>query len=356
MSASFVASLLQVIQGGLNLILGAWHLLIDGTLSALGGLVSKVPGIGGDIIRGIISGIQGAAGSLFSTLTKLANDALNAAKRALGISSPSTVFAELVGAPIIGGIMQGIFNQTPALRAAFMRLRDNALQPMEGLANLARDLVGKALSSSVSQARSSLANFDALSDLESKGLGSAALAAARDALSQAQQDAREMAKTNSQAGADYLKLKSDHILELAQLQADLDGATEEGERSRLAQRLSLVKAAQDAELAQFEQHADDLQNTQRGSIIGLLQATRDSKDRGAMNILLSGLSALGIDVPQLSAPPRDARGHIQSGYVTPQAIAFSQGAIVINGAPGQDINQLADAVIRKLNDRITDRR
>lgn len=359
MSASFVASLLQVIQGGLQLILGAFGLLVDGALSALGGLVAAVPGVGGDIIRGIISGVQGAAGSLFATLTNLATGALQAAKNALGIQSPSLVFAELVGAPIVGGIMQGIFTAMPDLRAAFFRLRDNALQPLEGLAGLARDMIGKALDSSVSRTRGALGNFDALNDLAENGLSPQALSQARAALASAQADAAKLAQTNAQAGADYLKLKSDQILELAQLARDQQDAEEAGDQDKAAQlqqRLVLVKAAQAAELAQFQQHADDMQNTQRGAIVNLLEQSRQAKDRSAMNILLAGLSALGIDMPALESAPRRPDGRIQPGYVQPQAIAFHEGAIVINGAPGQDINALADQVLRKLNDKIASRR
>jgi hypothetical protein len=359
MSASFVASLLQVIQGGLQLILGAFGLLVDGALSALGGLVAAVPGVGGDIVRGIISGVQGAAGSLFATLTNLAMGALQAARNALRMQSPSLVFAELVGAPIVGGIMQGIFTAMPDLRAAFFRLRDNALQPLEGLAGLARDMIGKALDSSVSRTRGALGNFDALNDLAENGLSPQALSQARAALASAQADAAKLAQTNAQAGADYLKLKSDQILELAQLARDQQDAEEAGDQDKAAQlqqRLVLVKAAQAAELAQFQQHADDMQNTQRGAIVNLLEQSRQAKDRSAMNILLAGLSALGIDMPALESAPRRPDGRIQPGYVQPQAIAFHEGAIVINGAPGQDINALADQVLRKLNDKIASRR
>lgn len=78
----------------------AWN-----TVSSIG---SKFLSIGGDIISGIVSGIENAAGSLFSALGKIANDALKSAKSFLGIGSPSKEFAEQVGQWIPHGIAQGI--------------------------------------------------------------------------------------------------------------------------------------------------------------------------------------------------------------------------------------------------------
>lgn len=78
--------------------------IINGISSLPGRMVS----IGSNIIHGIISGIMGAAGSLFSTMKNIASNALNAAKSALGIHSPSTVFRDMVGKMIPAGVTVGI--------------------------------------------------------------------------------------------------------------------------------------------------------------------------------------------------------------------------------------------------------
>ncbi len=78
--------------------------IINGISSLPGRMVS----IGSNIIHGIISGIMGAAGSLFSTMRNIASNALNAAKSALGIHSPSTVFRDMVGKMIPAGVTVGI--------------------------------------------------------------------------------------------------------------------------------------------------------------------------------------------------------------------------------------------------------
>ena len=64
--------------------------------------------IGTHIISGIIRGIAGAAGRLFSAMKNLASKALSAAKKVLGINSPSRVFAAEVGKWIPAGIAVGV--------------------------------------------------------------------------------------------------------------------------------------------------------------------------------------------------------------------------------------------------------
>jgi len=64
--------------------------------------------LGSDIISGIVSGIAGAAGNLFNSLKNLASNALEAAKSALNINSPSKVFRDIVGRGISEGIAAGI--------------------------------------------------------------------------------------------------------------------------------------------------------------------------------------------------------------------------------------------------------
>lgn len=69
--------------------------------------------LGKNIIDGIISGISGAANKLLNKLRDLAKSALNAAKKALGINSPSRVFRDVVGKMIPAGITEGLEAEFP---------------------------------------------------------------------------------------------------------------------------------------------------------------------------------------------------------------------------------------------------
>lgn len=68
--------------------------------------------VGRNIVNGIVSGVAGAAGRLLSKMRSLASSALSAAKRALGIASPSKLFAKMVGRWIPEGVAVGIEQNT----------------------------------------------------------------------------------------------------------------------------------------------------------------------------------------------------------------------------------------------------
>jgi len=64
-------------------------------VSYIGSLWDDFARVGGDLVRGLIAGIQSMGAALIRAFRNLIDDALKAAKRLLGISSPSKVFAEL---------------------------------------------------------------------------------------------------------------------------------------------------------------------------------------------------------------------------------------------------------------------
>ncbi|MFD6672269.1 hypothetical protein ACFWE0_27315, partial [Streptomyces diastaticus] len=69
---------------------------------------SKFLSIGKDIVNGIVTGVRNAAGRLFGSLRDMASNALSAAKNALGIGSPSRLFADQIGQWIPAGVEVGI--------------------------------------------------------------------------------------------------------------------------------------------------------------------------------------------------------------------------------------------------------
>lgn len=78
--------------------------------------------VGSNIISGIVSGLWGAAGSLFSSLRNMASNALQAAKSALHIGSPSKLFRDEVGKWIPEGIAVGIEMNADAVDDAVAEL------------------------------------------------------------------------------------------------------------------------------------------------------------------------------------------------------------------------------------------
>jgi TP901 family phage tail tape measure protein len=88
-------------------------------ISTLGpGFVSAALGVGRAIIDGIKDGVSSGIEALKDMVKRAAQSALDAAKRALGIKSPSSVFAMQVGLPAAQGIAMGLQSGIPMVAGA----------------------------------------------------------------------------------------------------------------------------------------------------------------------------------------------------------------------------------------------
>jgi TP901 family phage tail tape measure protein len=120
----------------INPITGAWHAVVSvvgnigsaigsglqSAWNAVSNIGSKFLSIGSDIVNGIVSGIEGAASWLFNSVGDLAKNALKSAMSALGINSPSKVFADGVGMAIPEGIAKGVNDHAHLAHAAVRNL------------------------------------------------------------------------------------------------------------------------------------------------------------------------------------------------------------------------------------------
>lgn len=88
---------------------------------ALGGIGGLLVGAGRDLMRGMINGIRSMAGSLVSAAKGVVGGAVSGAKSALGISSPSRVFAE-IGRQTGQGLVDGLMASGPKVAAAAKKL------------------------------------------------------------------------------------------------------------------------------------------------------------------------------------------------------------------------------------------
>lgn len=111
MSARIVLDLWTIIKGG-----------IDNIVTLFGGFVQKAIDFGNDMIQGIIKGVSGGIGALKDIVVEAAKSALDAAKKALGISSPSRAFADEVGMFISTGIAKGITDGGPHITDALNKV------------------------------------------------------------------------------------------------------------------------------------------------------------------------------------------------------------------------------------------
>lgn len=107
--------------------------------------------VGSNIVKGIIGGIGAMAGSLVSKMQGLASSALSAAKKALGIKSPSRVFKKQVGKHIVTGIIAGVDAEQKSLKKTMESLCNTAISSAKNTSKKGNfEEIGKTFTDSLS--------------------------------------------------------------------------------------------------------------------------------------------------------------------------------------------------------------
>jgi phage-related protein len=91
---------------------------IDAVKATLTEWINSASSFGSDLAAGIAKGITAGAGQIANAAKDAAMNALKAAKDLLGISSPSKMFADVIGEPISQGIAAGIAKGAPEINGA----------------------------------------------------------------------------------------------------------------------------------------------------------------------------------------------------------------------------------------------
>lgn len=103
--------------------------IANAVVNALADLPGKIIDIGADLVDGFVRGITSKIGEAARAAARMAQDAYNAAKRVLGIASPSRVFAS-IGRDTIDGYLVGLRERIaaiqPVLRALFAQVAERA--------------------------------------------------------------------------------------------------------------------------------------------------------------------------------------------------------------------------------------
>jgi len=115
-----------------NAVIGLARSLPGRIRSAIGSGAKLLYGFGADVLRGVWSGMQSIAGWLKNKIYSFFKNLLPGwARKALGISSPSTVFAE-IGRRAAEGMARGMTGGQPMVRQAALALAGAALPPFGG--------------------------------------------------------------------------------------------------------------------------------------------------------------------------------------------------------------------------------
>jgi phage-related protein len=344
-------SLIASTEAGVGVIVGAVTELGNSIVSTLEALPGQMIAIGANIIGGIVQGVEGAAGQLYSKLEGIAHDALQAAKDALGISSPSDEFAKQVGEPVVLGIIQGMEAMLPGLASAVQEITTSMLNDTKGLAdetvrllkNMADDAqrimedlpdkvhgaIADAFDATASIDRQLSRNLDAVSKF-----GADLAASVQGELSEALTQAQQL--QDPEQAEKYYKLRSNQILELAKLQEQYNkmlGPSEQGydpaALDALQQRIDLIKQAQAAEIQAFGERSQIAPSGGPAGLAAQLQALLNSLSPG----------------PDTSHAAGSLLGQLQTAV---NQLKIEAGAIVIQAGPGQDPQAIAQAVMDEI--------
>lgn len=143
-AAGVIKSAMTAAANGIKSVWGSITSFFSGIVSRIVGVFQSLPGkmvsIGRNMVQGIINGITGAAGALISKMKSLATSALNAAKSALGIHSPSRIMRDVVGKNIVLGISDGIYKNKTNVTDAMKEVSQNILSEAEEILDIQKSL------------------------------------------------------------------------------------------------------------------------------------------------------------------------------------------------------------------------
>jgi tape measure domain-containing protein len=135
----------KVVSAGINMVITLINNIANKIRASSPQLDSATANLGSAIVEGLAKGVLSGVSSVISALVSVAESALSAAKKVLGIASPSKVFADEVGDQIPEGIAVGVVRSqsvaTDAVAATGNALVDTLKTTLSGLSDVVNDNV-----------------------------------------------------------------------------------------------------------------------------------------------------------------------------------------------------------------------
>lgn len=142
-SADLVQGIVDVITENINLLEGIFDLAFGDALDAVGTYITPFVNMGSDLISGMVDGIKKKASDLINAAIKVVEDAIQAAKDAIKIKSPSRRAADEIGVPFAQGIAEGIAAGTQYIFSVIDDMSDDMLKKVEDLGQAVAELMDK---------------------------------------------------------------------------------------------------------------------------------------------------------------------------------------------------------------------
>ena len=126
-----ISSLVSGIRSRIGAVTSAVSSAVQGAVNAARSKAGAMVSAGAQLIQGFVNGIKSKAASIASAAASVVSNAISAAKGALGIHSPSRVFAE-IGRYTAMGMAQGLRQNATLVNAPATSLADNAINSVRG--------------------------------------------------------------------------------------------------------------------------------------------------------------------------------------------------------------------------------
>lgn len=125
--SSIMNSIKSVFSSGWNIVKSVTSSGIHGAANVVRSVAGGMVSAGSNFVMGFVRGITGAIGSAVQAAANMARQALNAAKAALGIHSPSRVMRDQVGYYVTEGMAVGILGNIKSVSHAMDRVADASI-------------------------------------------------------------------------------------------------------------------------------------------------------------------------------------------------------------------------------------
>lgn len=119
----------NAVKTGMNNVKSNMVNIMNQAKSAISNMVGRFASVGRNIVNGIANGIRSGASAVINAAANVAKSALNAAKKFLGIHSPSKVMAQEVGRFIPSGMAVGITANIDSLKSAVREMTGIGIEP-----------------------------------------------------------------------------------------------------------------------------------------------------------------------------------------------------------------------------------
>lgn len=127
-AVDIVTGIVTALINGVTSAISAVTGIKDGIIGVFSDAVSWLTSAGGEVIQGLVNGMSGlvqwAIDQVVGFAGSIKDGAVDAFKGAFGISSPSRLFADEIGAPLIQGLVQGVTEASGMIPPALQSVAD----------------------------------------------------------------------------------------------------------------------------------------------------------------------------------------------------------------------------------------